>query len=438
MWPVLAVTIPLLVESCLRILLGSVDQWMLSDYSDIAVAAVGNANQVMNMGIMILEMVSSATTIILSQYIGAQREKDVRKLYTLSLGLILILSGLLSLALVGLRHQIYTFMHIPEELMEDACLYLAVVGGTLAFQGVFMGVSAILRSHILMREIMLGSIGMNVVNVILNFVLINGYGPFPRLGVLGAAVSTAASRAVGMVFLLVFMLKRLNVRLELSALLKPDLSLVKTIFRIGFPAAGDSISYTCMQMVLLSLINTFGTVAVTAKVYVGSILPFVYIFASSLATATQIKVGHFVGARQPDMALRMVQKSTKIAMCVSFCLSLLLMMGYRGVFGLFTQDPQVLDMIRSILLVDIFLELGRAVNMTIIRALLSAGDTTYPMYCALSSMWAVGVVLSFVFGKWLGLGIVGVWIGMAADEWCRAIAFLVRWKSGKWIEKRIL
>lgn len=151
-----------------------------------------------------------------------------------------------------------------------------------------MGVSAILRSHILMREIMLSSIGMNVVNVILNFVLINGYGPFPRWGVLGAAVSTAASRAVGMAFLLGFMLKRLNIRLEPSALLKPDLDLVKTIFRIGVPAAGDSISHTCMQMVLLSLINTFGTVAVTAKVYVGSILPFVYIFASSLATATQI------------------------------------------------------------------------------------------------------------------------------------------------------
>lgn len=123
MWPVLAVTFPLLVESCLRILLGSVDQWMLSDYSDIAVAAVGNANQVMNMGIMILEMVSSATTIILSQYIGAQREKDVHRLYTLSLGLILVLSVLLSLILVGLRRQIYTFMHIPQELMTPACIW---------------------------------------------------------------------------------------------------------------------------------------------------------------------------------------------------------------------------------------------------------------------------------------------------------------------------
>lgn len=438
MRPVLAVAIPVLVESCLRILLGNVDQWMLSDFSDTAVAAVGNANQVMNMGIMVLEMVCSATTIILSQYIGANREKDVSKLYTLSLGMILILSVLLSLMLVGLRYHILIWMNIPQELTDDASLYLTIVGGTLVFQGVFMGASAILRSHILMREVMIGSIGMNVVNVVLNFALINGYGPFPRLGVWGVAASTAVSRAVGAVFLMVFMLRRLDIRLELLALIKPDLRLVGRIFRIGLPAAGDSISYTCMQMVLLSLINTFGTVAVTAKVYVGSVLPFVYIFASSLATATQVKVGHLVGGRQPDMAMRLVQKSTKISMCVSFCLSLLLLAGYREAFGLFTQDELVLDMIRSILMVDVFLELGRAVNLTMIRALLSTGDTAYPMYCAFSSMWGVGVFLSFVLGKWLGLGGVGIWIGMAADEWCRGIAFLIRWKSGKWIEKRLL
>ena len=65
--PVLTVAFPVLVESCLRILLGNVDQWMLSNYSDTAVAAVGNANQIMNMGFMVLDMVCTATTIILAQ-----------------------------------------------------------------------------------------------------------------------------------------------------------------------------------------------------------------------------------------------------------------------------------------------------------------------------------------------------------------------------------
>lgn len=113
-------------------------------------------------------------------------------------------------------------------------------------------------------------------------------------------------------------------------------------------------------------------------------------------------------------------------------------MGSDLVFGVFTQSEMVLETIRDILLIDVFLELGRAVNIMMIRALLSAGDTAYPLYCALVSMWGVGVMLSFLLGRGLGLGMAGVWIGMAADEWCRALAFLLRWKSGKWKQKRLL
>lgn len=436
--PVLMIAVPILVESSLRILLGNVDQWMLSSYSDTAVAAVGNANQIMNMGIMVLDMVCTATTIILAQYIGAKREQEAKNLYTLSLSIILFFSFLLSVLIFGLREQIFVWMNIPEELIEDAGAYLAIVGGTFVFQGMFMGASAILRSHALMREIMIGSIGMNVVNVAVNFMLINGYAFFPRLGVTGAAIATALSRVVGAAFLLRIMLGRLNIHLELDVVRRPDFAAIRQLFRVGVPAAGDSISYNCMQIVLLSLINTFGTVAVTSKVYVGSILPFVYIFTTSLATATQIQVGYYVGAKEPARAQRLVQKSTLVALCSSFLMSILLYLGSDLIFGIFTHNAEVLTMIRSILVVDLFLELGRAVNIMMIRALLSAGDTSYPLYCALGSMWGIGVLLSFVFGSWLGLGIVGVWIGMAADEWCRAIAFLVRWKSGKWQAKRLL
>lgn len=436
--PVVRVAIPVLVESCLRTLLGNVDQWMLSGYSGTAVAAVGNANQILNMGLMVLEMVCTATTIILAQYIGAKREKETEKLYTLSLSIILVLSLVMGALLVGLRRQIFHWMNVPEELVQDAGVYLAIVGGSLAFQGLFQGISAIFRSHAMMKEIMVGSVGMNLVNVAVNFLLINGWGPFPRMGVAGAALATALSRVAGVVFMGRIFMARLHFRIDWQALRHPDLPAIGRLFRIGLPAAGDSFSYNCMQLVLLSLINTFGTAAVTAKVYAGSVLPFVYIFTSSLATATQIQVGYYVGGREPDKAQKLVQKSTWLAIASSEALSILLFIFCEPVFGIFTQDPAVLALMRSILAVDIVLEVGRAVNIMMIRALLSAGDTSFPLYCALSSQWGVGVVLSFVFGQFLGLGITGVWIGMAADEWCRALAFLLRWKSGRWKKKRLL
>lgn len=435
---VFKVALPVLVESCLRILLGNVDQLMLSNYSDTAVAAVGNANQIMNMGFVALEMIGTATTILLAQYIGAKREKEAEHLYTLSLAIIVLFSLVLTSFFLVFRQQIFVWMNLPQELLEDAGAYLSIVGGTILFQGVFMGISAILRSHVMMREIMVVSIGMNVINVAVNYMLINGYGFFPRMGVVGAALATALSRAAGAALLGWLMVRRLKIRLNPAMIRHPDFAAIRSLFRVGLPAAGDSISYNCMQIVLLALINTFGTAAVTSKVYVGAVLPFVYIFATSLATATQIKVGYFVGAKEPEKAQRLVPKNTVVALCVSLALILLLYFGSDTVFSLFTHDAAVLAMIRSILLIEIFLELGRAVNVMMIRALLSAGDTAYPLYCALVSMWGVGVLLSFLLGRGFGMGIIGVWIGMAADEWCRALAFLLRWKSGKWKEKRLL
>lgn len=436
--PTLAVAFPVFIESCLRILLGNVDQWMLSDYSDLAVAAVGNANQIMNMALMLMDMVCIAATIILAQYIGAKRTKEIEKLQTLALTIITLLGILLSAVLLVLHRQIFVWMNIPQELIEEARIYLMIVGGTLVLQGIFMGISAVLRSHVMMREIMTASVVMNLVNAAVNFMLINGYAFFPRWGVVGAALATALSRLVGVVLLGSVMVKRLNVRFGFTSIRRSDWKMVRQLFQVGLPAAGDSISYNCMQIVLLALINTFGTVEVTAKVYLGTVLPLVYTFTGSIATATQIKVGHFVGACEPDKAQYLVQKSTVIAMLVSFVLTLLLYFNSNAIFGVFTRDAAVLSIIHSVLLIDLFLELGRAVNIMVIRALLSAGDTTYPLYCALVSMWGVGVALSFLLGRTLEMGIVGVWIGMAADEWSRAFAFLVRWKSGKWKQKRLL
>ncbi|MEG1924828.1 MAG: MATE family efflux transporter [Ruthenibacterium sp.] len=430
--------IPILAELLLRMLLGNVDQWMLSRYSPTAVAAVGNANQILNMGIIVLDMVCAATTIILSQFIGAKRTQEVQKLYTLSLAIVALLSVLMSAILVLTRFQFFRWMKIPTSLVPEAEVYLIIVGATLCFQGFFMAMSAVLRSHAMMKEIMIVSMLMNVVNVLGNFVLINGYGGLPRLGVAGAAISTALSRLIGAGVLLVMMTKRIGIRFDWTLVRHPDCRLLKKIFHVGVPAAGDSISYTCMKMVILTFVNTYGALAVTSKVYLESMLPFVYIYGSAIATATQIRVGYCVGAGEAERATSLVRKSIFSAVLVSLILSTSIYICSDAVFGVFTADPEILHFVRQVLIVDLFLEVGRSVNMIMIRSLLGAGDTSFPLYCAVCSMWGVAVPLAFILGSVCGMGLVGVWIGLAADEWCRALAFILRWKSGRWKTKKIL
>lgn len=434
---VVTASFPIVAEGVLRILLGNVDQLMLNSYSPTAMPAVGNANQIMNMAIMILDMICTATVIIMAQYIGAGDKVKTNEFSHLSFLMILILGAVLSVLLVVFRNPIFNVIHIPDNLRADAETYLVVVGGSLIFQGIFMGASAVLKSFMHMQDIMFGSAIMNVLNIALNFCLINGYGPFPRLGVLGAAIATAIGRAAGAAYLIAAVRKKTGISLISRGSGRPPLESVKMLFVVGLPAAGDSISYNCMQFVLLALINTFGTMVVQAKVYMSSILPFVYIFTSSLAVSTQIKVGYYVGARKPEKAKPLVLKSSVLAVFVSLTLSFLLLRNSDLVFGIFTHDPEVLDLIASVLVIDFFLEFGRAVNIILIHALLSSGDTKYPLYCALLSMWGIGVTTSFLFGNALNMGLRGVWIGMALDEWCRALAFLVRWKKGTWMTKRL-
>ena len=105
--------------------------------------------------------------------------------------------------------------------------------------------------------------------------------------------------------------------------------------------------------------------------------------------------------------------------------------------GIFTDNQEIITLGSNILMVNIFLELGRTTNIILIACLRGAGDVFYPTGCAIFSMWFISVLGSYVFAVVLGLGIYGLWIAFAADELFRGIMMIIRWKGGKWRSKRI-
>lgn len=428
---------PLFLELVLRTLLGNIDQLMLSRYSQNAVAAVGNANQLLNMMILVLQVVCIASGILIARYIGAGRREELAQIYTLTICISICFGFLLS-GVVFLKAPIMKMMKIPNELMKDMGTYLTVVAGGFVLQGISMSFSAIFRSNAMVKEIMVISIASNVVNVLGNMVLIHGAGAIPALGVLGAAISTLLGQLSADGAFLILYLKKIKVPFDMKLIRRPDKGRMAALFRLGLPAAGDSISYNTMQLVMLTLINGYGAAAVAAKVYASMVIIFVYMCSSSIAQASQIRVGYMVGAGQYEPAGRLVMKSVKLSVGISLVLACLLHGFSDRVFSLFTEEAVVLEMIRNVTFIDIFLELGRAVNMVMVNCLLAAGDTKFPLLCAVSSMWGVAVPAGYLMGDVLGMGIEGIWIGLAMDEWCRAAAFLLRWKSNVWQKRSVL
>ena len=109
----------------------------------------------------------------------------------------------------------------------------------------------------------------------------------------------------------------------------------------------------------------------------------------------------------------------------------------KVLMGVFTDNQEIITLGSNILMMNIFLELGRTTNIILIACLRGAGDVFYPTGCAIFSMWFISVLGSYVFAVVLGLGIYGLWIAFAADELFRGIMMIIRWKGGKWRSKRI-
>jgi len=99
---------------------------------------------------------------------------------------------------------------------------------------------------------------------------------------------------------------------------------------------------------------------------------------------------------------------------------------------MFTDNPQVLALGKQILLLEIFLEIGRSVNITMVKCLVATGDVNFPMLVSVFSVWLVSVGLGWVLGIGLEMGLVGIWIAMACDECLRGLIFIIRFKTGKW------
>lgn len=428
----IAMSLPIFVELMLQLLVGNVDQIMVSHISDGAVAAIVNANQVMNLVIIVLSMSAAATTIILSQYLGAQDKKSASEISMAALVMIAIMGLGTTLFLALLHKSLFQFMNVPKEIMYDASMYLMIVATFNVVQGLYLVYSAILRAFTRMKEVMFGSIVMNVLNIIGNIILVNGLLGFPKLGVIGSAISTACSKVIGMFLMMYICKKRIDVPLKFSYLKPFPWRHLKKILTIAIPSGTESLSYNASQMCILSVVNQFGTVVTATKGYCSIFANISYIYAVAIGEATQVVLGYLIGAKRFELLKKRVYATTVIAFITCVGVSTLIFLGGNWVFYIFTKDPAVIELGKKILGIEIILEMGRAVNIIMTRSLVSVGDVKTPTLVGIIFQWGVAFAGSAFFGLYLNLGLVGVWLAMTCDECIRGIVFFIHFKRGKW------
>ena len=432
---IVALTWPIFLEMLLLMLMGNVDVFMLSQYSDDSVAAVGVAGQFIQFSIVMFGFVSAGAAVIISQYIGAKKLAEAKQVIGMALvaalGLGVVVSGVFSVA----HGSILGLMDLPDYLLGDASTFLRIVGGFLFIQAVLSTISAILRSYGFTRDSLIITIVMNVLNVAGNSIVIFGLFGMPVLGVQGVAAVTSMARAVCLALGMFFIFKRIGNPFKKAPGSKSSRFYIKEIFRVGLPAAGEHLSYSTYQLFLTFLITGMGTAALTARVYTKNINFFIFLFTVALSHGTQIIIGQLMGAKEYDDIYARCLKYLKMGALISTGMAILFYFLATPVLGFFTDNQEIIEIGQMVFLILIVLEPGRAFNLMINSSLRATGDVKFPVYVSVVSVWGIGALFSFVFGVVLGFGLPGILIGAALDEWVRGIVVLFRWRSRKWVEK---
>ncbi|WP_028393848.1 MATE family efflux transporter [Bacillus cihuensis] len=432
-----SLTWPIFLEIFLFMLMGIVDTFMLSAISDDAVSGVGAANQYLHIAILILEVIGNGAAIVIAQYIGSRKILEAAKISAIAVVLNLIVGILISIVFVFYSERLMQGLNLSGDILFYAHSYLKIVGGAIFLQAIINSLAAIIRVHGFTKEAMFVSLGMNVIHIIGNYALIFGKFGFPELGVQGAAISSVISRFLALLVFFWLLYQVMEVRVKLKYYFSLSWEYIRKILQIGLPSAFEQIMYQTCQIVFLYYATYLGASSLAARQYATNISMFIYLFAMAIGMGTSIIVGRYVGGNRKDDAYFRVWKSVKWALVVTLSMVMLVILLRKPLMGLFSDDPEIIRMGASVLLLSILLETGRTINIVLINSLRASGDAKYPVLIGAFSMVGMSLPLGYFFVFHLGLGLPGIWLAIAADEWTRACIMFFRWKSRKW-EKHAL
>lgn len=428
-------TVPVFIEMALVMMLGAVDTVMLSRYSDNSVAAVGLDNQLMSLVFLVYQFFSMGAAILCAQYIGAGLRKRLVQVVGMAIVVNFLLGLVVSALLFFYAEGLLKMMGLRPELMGDGVTYLRLTGALSFFQALSLTFSASLRSADKVVYPMVVTGIVNVFNVFGNYALIFGHWGCPQLGVEGAAIATAASRALAMVLLACIHFKVHIPRFPIHYFRPMPWQELKNLLKIGIPAMSENISYNLSQVVITIFINQISNEALAARTYCANMIMFVYLFCLSITQGGDILIGHLVGQQRHQAAYILGNYFFRWSMVITITGSIVLALSGHSLLSAFTNNQEIIQMGVWVLVVDVFLEIGRTANIFASSTLRATGDTVYPFIVGVIFQWSVAVGLSYFIGIPLGYGLVGMWIGFALDESIRGVILMRRWRSGKWKTK---
>ena len=432
---IIALALPAMIENILQVFIGVVDTYFIGKIGTEAIAGVGVTNLIMNIYIAFFIALGVGTTAIVSRNIGANNTENandaVKQSVIMALG-IGIVFGIINLVF---SKKILLLLGAEERVLRYALPYFLSVAVPSVFLCLMMILSSALRGSGDTKTPMKVMIIANIINIILDYILIFGIFNFAGLGILGAGIATTISRVVG-VILLLQKINSYKTKIHINILDKWNINkdILKSITRIGLPAAFEKLIMRFGQLVYGGMIIKIGTEAYAAHNIAGTIETFSYLPGMGFGVAAATLVGQSLGAKKKDEAHKIGLMSYFLATVFMILIGVIFYI-FAPIFArLFSEDKEVIDLVVKVLRIIALFQPFLCMTLVITSILQGAGDTKFPMYSTLIGIWGVRVLGVYVLGIKLNMGLVGVWIAYALDLTVRGVILMIRFINGKWKE----
>lgn len=424
---------PIFAEFLLGMTVGAVGLWLAARDSDTAAGAFSLANHLMAALFILFRVVGIGVSVVITQNLGAGRRDQADAVARAGLGASTWMGLGVALVTVVAAEPLLELMSAPPEVLPLATPFLQVLAVALALDAYNASMASVMRAHLHGRDTLFVMVGMHAVHLLLAAPLMRGSGPLPALGLIGFAVALAASRAAGLAMHLWLWKLRLNLSPTRTDWWRLPARQLNAVLHIGLPGAAENIAYRVAFMVSVAVAAKMGAGSLATQSYALQVMYYVLLFGLATGFASEILVGHMIGAGRLHEAHRLVRRTLAWGLGVSTSMALLAALAAPWVLRLFTRDEAIIDAATTLLWITVLLEPGRTFNLVVINALRATGDARFPVAAGAVSMALVLAGGSWLLGEAFGLGLVGVWIAYTADEWLRGLLMWWRWERHGWV-----
>ncbi len=425
------VAAPIYIELALAISVGLFTTYLVSRKGDSSAAAFALTQHITTLLLLLFRVVGAGISVSVANRIGAGDHRGARAIVRTSFAAAGWAGVLISATILLAAEPILSVMRAPPDVLPLAAPFIRAMALAVILDALNTTLASALRAHLFVRDTLKVFVVMNAVQALLAFIL------FPRYGLPGYALAVTLAYSLAFALHLYFAWQRLGFLPSFANRARDwwdvDRAALKPVLHVGLPAAAENIGYRVAFMVSVVVVSGLGSASLATQAYVLQINYAVLLSSLALGLGVEIIVGHLVGAREFKRAQHLVRRALALGMVLGAGIAMIAALAGDALLSIFTKDPEIIAVGVTLMWINVILEPGRSFNLIVINALRAAGDTKFPVVAGIGSMVIVLAGGSWFLCSVLNLGLVGIWIAYALDEWLRGLMMWWRWRTLAWV-----